>query len=286
MISLDKSLCNDLEAALSREWLETNGLGGFACGTVAGANTRRYHGLLTAALNPPGGRMLLLSKLEETLVVGDQRIDLSTNEYGGAVHPRGYQYLTRFCQDPFPAWTIEVDGIKLKKTVFMPHGSNTVQVEYRATQIPSGQEITLEVRPLIAFRDYHSTTHENGALHQEFAAEQERVTVQPYATLPALHFAHDAGRVEKEGHWYRDFLFRIERERGLDNREDLFNPLVFSWTLKKGSSAVVIASTEKRNVRMAAAVRKAELQRRRALVANSPVDDPLAQALTLVADQY
>ena len=81
MISLDKTICRDLEAALSREWLETNGLGGFACGTVAGANTRRYHGLLTAALNPPGGRILLLSKMEETLMLGDRRIDLSTNEY-------------------------------------------------------------------------------------------------------------------------------------------------------------------------------------------------------------
>jgi len=80
VIRFDKTICGDLESALSREWLETNGLGGFACGTVAGANTRRYHGLLTAALNPPRGRMLLLSKIEETLVVNDQRIDLSTNE--------------------------------------------------------------------------------------------------------------------------------------------------------------------------------------------------------------
>ena len=80
MISFDKSVCTDLQAGLRREWLETNGLGGFACGAIAGANTRRYHGLLTAALNPPGGRMLLLSKLEETLILGGRRIDLSTNE--------------------------------------------------------------------------------------------------------------------------------------------------------------------------------------------------------------
>ena len=79
MIRLDQTICNDLNAALGREWLETNGLGGFASATVAGANTRRYHGLLSAALNPPGGRMLLLSKLEETLVVGEKRIELSTN---------------------------------------------------------------------------------------------------------------------------------------------------------------------------------------------------------------
>src|SRR4029077_952675 len=110
MISLDKTICRDLQAAISREWLETNGLGGFACGTISGANTRRYHGLLTAALHPPGGRMLLLSKLEETLVVGDRRIDLATNEYSGAIHPEGYRLLSSFRLDPFPIWAFEVSG--------------------------------------------------------------------------------------------------------------------------------------------------------------------------------
>ena len=108
MISFDKRVCTDLQVGLGREWLETNGLGGFACGTIAGANTRRYHGLLTAALHPPGGRMLLLSKLEETLILGGRRIELSTNEYAtneyaGAIHPEGYRLLSSFCLDPFPS---------------------------------------------------------------------------------------------------------------------------------------------------------------------------------------
>ena len=124
MISFDKRVCADFDAALSREWLETNGLGGFACGTIAGANTRRYHGLLIAALNPPGGRMLLLSKLEETLVLGDKRIELSTNEYSGAINPHGYLALSGFRLDPFPIWTFEVENVRLEKTVFMPKDSN------------------------------------------------------------------------------------------------------------------------------------------------------------------
>ena len=133
MISFDKSVCADLQASLGREWLETNGLGGFACGTIAGANTRRYHGLLTAALNPPGGRMLLLSKLEEMLVLGGRRIGLSTNEYAtneyaGAIHPEGYLLLSDFRLDPFPIWTFEVEGVLLEKAAFMPQGSNTVQI--------------------------------------------------------------------------------------------------------------------------------------------------------------
>src|SRR5438105_10374553 len=91
-----REICADFNSATSREWLETNGLGGFSSSTVAGMNTRRYHGLLTAATKPPVGRVLLLSKLEETLIVGDQRYDLSVNRYPGVVHPQGYQFLKEF----------------------------------------------------------------------------------------------------------------------------------------------------------------------------------------------
>src|SRR5512147_1045255 len=96
MIRFGPEICRDLEAALQREWLETNGIGGFASSTIAGLNTRRYHGLLVAATKPPVGRLVLLSKLEETLLVEGQRIDLSANRYPGAIHPQGYQFLKEF----------------------------------------------------------------------------------------------------------------------------------------------------------------------------------------------
>src|SRR5947207_5839322 len=105
MIQFDQAICGDLAAASRREWLETNGLGGFASSTVMGLNIRRYHGLLVAATKPPVGRMLLLSKLEETLVVRGRRFELSANRYAGAVHPQGYQYLKAFRLDPFPVFT-------------------------------------------------------------------------------------------------------------------------------------------------------------------------------------
>jgi len=286
MISLDKTICGDLEAAISREWLETNGLGGFASGTVAGANTRRYHGLLTAALNPPGGRMLLLSKLEETLVLGERRIDLSTNEYDGAVHPEGYLYLSSFRLDPFPTFTYEVEGVKLEKSLFMLNGSNTVQIEYRLLESPAGCNPQLELRPLIAFRDYHSTTHENGLLDPQIQGENNLVSVHPYAGLPRLYFAHNAETAATEGYWRRNFLYRVERERGLDAKEDLFNPLVLRWTLDKQQAAVVISSTEAHDIRNAAKFRQQELSRREALEASAPNRDPLVRALAVAADQY
>ena len=286
MISFDKSVCTDLRAGLRREWLETNGLGGFACGTIAGANTRRYHGLLTAALNPPAGRMLLLSKLEETLVLGGNRIDLSTNEYAGAIHPEGYLLLSSFRLDPFPTWTFEVEGARLEKALFMPQGSNTVQVEYKLLQAPQGTATMLEVRPLVAFRDYHATTHENGVFNRALEIAPNLASLRPYTGLPRLYFAHDAPQLQEQGYWYRNFFYRVEQERGLDFQEDLFNPFVLEWKLSDKQSATVIASTEQKDIHQAAAVRKTELQRRQELVASSPVDDPLARALTVAADQF
>src|SRR5216684_2008576 len=287
MINLGKPICTNFEDALGREWLETNMLGGFACGTVAGANTRRYHGLLTAALNPPGGRALLLSKLEETLIVDGRRFDLSTNEYGdGVVHPSGFQSMVNFRLDPFPTFVFEIQGVGIEKTLFMPHESNSIQAEYRLLYAPAGVRIELELRPLIAFRDYHSTTHENPALDPHFDSTDALVSVEPYPGLPRLYLAHNAVNVSAEGYWYRDFHFRVEQERGLDSREDLFNPLVMKWKLDKWQNAVVIASTEQVDILDAGDNRSHELARRDALVEKTPVRDSFLRTLTAASDQF
>ena len=160
MIEFTKDILQSLESATSREWLETNGIGGFASSTAIGLNTRRYHALLMAALRPPTGRMVLLSKLEETLIVDGQRYDLSTNQYGGAVHPQGYTHLESFRVDPFPISTFSAGDVQIDKVVFMVHGENTTVVQYRIRNEETGS-VQLELRPLIAFRDYHALTHEN-----------------------------------------------------------------------------------------------------------------------------
>lgn len=124
----------DLDLALRSEWLETNGIGGFASSTVAGVNTRRYHGLLVAATKPPLGRFVVLAKLEETLVLGGRRMELSTNRYPGAIHPEGYRWLRTFRLDPFPVYTWEVDGVTVEKCVFV---SNRHQLQRRRRKIRS-----------------------------------------------------------------------------------------------------------------------------------------------------
>src|SRR5215469_12500438 len=181
-IDFGQETCRDLGVALNREWLETNGLGGFASSTIAGLNTRRYHGLLIAATRPPVGRMVLLSKLEEVLIVGGKRFELSANQYPGAIHPQGYQYQTRFRMDPFPTFTYEAGGVEIEKTVFMPHGKNTTVVEYRIINSPGS--VWLEVRPLIAFRDYHALTHENSAINATVSSEPGLIALTPYGGIP------------------------------------------------------------------------------------------------------
>ena len=296
MIEIDQESCRNLESALSREWLETNGIGGFSSSTITGLNTRRYHGLLTAATTPPVGRLVLLSKLEETLIVNGRHYELSANQYPGAVHPQGFKYQTGFRLDPFPMFTYEVEGIEIEKSVFMVQDENTTVVQYdlRTEALSDGlatASIKLEIRPLIAFRDYHSTTHKNSSLNSHVGIEEGLASVAPYADLPALYFAHDPGEIDADGHWYRNFEYRVEQERGLDFREDLFSPFAFTFTvdaarLKKGVRVSIIASTERRDSKQADAYRSAEIKRRKTLAQAAPRDNDLVSSLTTAADQF
>ncbi len=288
MIQFTKETCGNLDAALSREWLETNGLGGFASSTIVGLNTRRYHGLLVAATKPPVGRVVMLSKLEETLFVESQPFDLSANRYPGVVHPQGFRYLKQFRLDPFPVFTYEVEGIEIEKSVFMIHGENSTVVQYELKKNNHPERIKnlrLELRPLIAFRDYHSTTHENGAINPEVEHRPGLATVAPYMGLPSLHLAHNAVELQKTGEWYRNFEYDAERQRGLDYTEDLFNPFTLWFDMLRRRQVSVIASTEQRDVVQATELRDAEIKRRKSVAASSQIDDSFALDLTHAADQ-
>ncbi|HEY6121330.1 MAG TPA: glycogen debranching enzyme N-terminal domain-containing protein, partial [Pyrinomonadaceae bacterium] len=255
-----RDIIQNIEASRSREWLETNGLGGFASSTITGLNSRRYHGLLTAATKPPVGRVVLLSKLEETLVIDERRYELSANQYAGAVYPKGFDYQISFKLEPWPVFTYEAEGCRFEKSVFMQHGQNTTITYYKFETANEDRpaSIKLEVRPLIAFRDYHSTTHENSALNPTVESEDGITSVRPYADLPFLHFAHDCAELESQGFWYRNFEYEVERERGLDFMEDLYSPLKLTFDLNRCSIARIIASTERHDIRDADTYRVAE----------------------------
>jgi predicted glycogen debranching enzyme len=286
MLKLGQEICRDLIAALSREWLETNGIGGFSSSTISGLNTRRYHGLLTAATRPPVGRFVLLSKLEETLVIDGRRYELSANQYPGFIHPQGFNYQTGFRLDPFPIFTYEIEDVRIEKSVFMVFGENTTVVQYDFEQPVAANhtDIKLEVRPLIAFRDYHSTTHENGQLDPQVETENGHITFRPYSNLPALHLAHDPAEINPNGFWYRNFQYAIEQERGLDFAEDLFSPCALTFDLNAAKRASIIASTERHDAVNADSYRQTEIERR--LTINKQPINELLPLLTTAADQF
>jgi len=283
MLKKDKAILQNFVAATQYEWLETNGLGGWSSSTIIHANTRRYHGLLVAATNPPAERTVLLSKLDETIVIDDKRIELGSNLYdGNVIHPAGNQYLKSFGKELFPEWINEAAGVQLKKTIAMIHGENTVVILYEA--IKATKKFTLDLLPLMAGRFYHTLQHAGRQMHWDVDFENGIFHNQPdgnlnvYINLPGSSY-HHAPR------WFNNFKYNVEEYRGLDYTEDLFNHGVISKELKKGDSIGIIISTEDTAGRNALELIAKESLRRQELLNEQPQDETLQQ-LVLAADQF
>ena len=287
MIFFDSKICTDFDAASAGEWFETNGIGGFASGTISGAHTRRYHGLLTAATNPPVGRVRMLSKLEETLLIDGERFELSANRYPARIHPDGFKYLRSFRMDPFPIWNFDVGGCEIEKRVFMPHGENTVVAKYvlKAERLGSQPRVSLELRLFVSFVDYHHLQHEDPRFDTAIETTERSVSIRPYEEFPRLFFLHNGSLAEKTGYWYRDFEYSIERERGFDFHEDLFQPFTLEFDLSRPAELIVSTDTHGGG-RDASGLESDELKRRRELINRSKAEDEFARQLVLAADQF
>ena len=278
-IIFDRNITQNLVRAIQKEWLETNGLGGWASSTIIGANTRRYHGLLVAATQPPVGRMVLVSKMDETILLNGQRFELGCNLYPGAVHPAGYRYLHSFEKDLFPVFIYEAGGIVLQKTIAAIHGENTTLVLYEALNAPA--TFTLQLQPFIADRDFHSLTHANDAIHTEGTFENDMFQVRPYAGTPEIFFSVPTARFQPQPDWYQHFEYPVERYRGLDFQEDLFTYGLFQIELSAGDQYVVIISTNNSAGRDGFDLFQQEGRRRRTLLAPFPDSDELGKTLAL-----
>ncbi|MBO8141712.1 MAG: glycogen debranching enzyme family protein [Firmicutes bacterium] len=288
-----------LAGGAEAEWLVTNGLGGFACGTVAGTHTRRYHGWLIAALDPPVDRRLLWVKAEERILGPMKERWLSVNEYGGAVHPDGWRYLAGFRVYPFPTWTFLVDGIVLERTIFMVFGQNTTVAVYRLIRGPSPVEISLDL--LVNCRDYHHTLRANGWPFRQHPMPHG-TWIEAYPGAPPVCLAGGPkGRYEPDPAWHYDFRYRIERERGLDWAEDHFRPGRIILRLDgPGDEAAVVAhcpvpgtansppahEAPASLARWATRGYRAEAARRRALVDSAPFPHPDCQRLAVAAGDF
>ena len=302
---LDHEILGDYLAALDREWLVTNGIGGYASASLGGANTRRYHGLLVAALQPPLARTVLLGKLdEEVWLVGDQIYELAVNEWGGgAVSQAGLGYLERFEQQGNGVTFYYRLGAAamLTKTVWMEYGLNTTYVRYTYQASHNGDELELRVRPLLNYRDYHANTR--GANDWQFKIEPTtesvpawRITAQPDAT--PWHLIALDGSVEWQAEvgngWYWNFYYRQEAARGLNTNEDMYCAGTFVSRLKPGQSVTFAASTGPvaEVVRLYGGSRERETRRQIALLATAGITQTqdglsrLAARLVLAADQF
>lgn len=236
---VDRGACRDYARSSRLEWIEANGTGAFAMGTVSGANTRRYHALLVSSLRPPLERYVLLSKVAEEAILGDDVFALDTNQFPETVSPSGYRLLNEFRLDPFPVWTWQLGPSLFTKQVFLARGKQTVMVRYSSTA-----PCRLRIRPFLAFRQYHFLTRENPAFNRGIEQSERSVRIRPYASLPALSFQHSGGEFHPAEDWYRNFEYLVEYERGLDFREDLYTPGFFEVELNGENSVWLAATTE------------------------------------------
>jgi len=281
MISFDSSVCGDYEAATSREWLETNGIGGFASGTISGSNTRRYHGLLTAATRPPLGRITTVSRFLERLIIGNESHELSACRFSGTLDAEACQYISQFRLDPFPIWTFTVGDVVLEKKLFMPNGSNATVVTYSVLGDPKGA--LLEIKPLLAFVDYHHLQHEDPKFQIAFRSRDAVASVRPYPEMPEVYFLHNAAAIEPTGVWYKSFEYTIEQERGFDSQEDLFQPFLMRFDFQRPAKLIV---TTEQSILPSDQLEKDEIERRSELVKTAKATDETRQILTLAADQF
>ena len=242
-VNFGREICNDLAVAEQREWLVTNGIGGFASGTVSRNLTRRYHGLLIAALNPPVGRTQLVAKVEEVADYAGSIYSLATNHWNsGATEPRGYVNIQNFrLEGTVPVWQFALGDALLEKQIWMRQGENTTYVQYRVLRGTQG--VRLRVAILVNYRDYHSTTH---AGDWQITVAQVGNGIQMLAFEGAVPFRLLSANGEWETHheWHRDcFLFQ-ERYRGLDDHEDHLHVATVTIPLLQGESATLTFTTD------------------------------------------
>ncbi len=216
MIRFGRAICGDLAQAERREWWLSNGLGGYAAGTIAGSLTRRYHGLLIAPLRGALDRHLLLAKVEAVLSIDGVAYPLSCNHWqSGGIQPRGQAHIESFRLDGLlPVWVYAIAGARIEQRIFMERGKHAVWVIFRRLDSLDARPVRLDLRLLVNRRHHHGQTA-SGSIAPGVRAENQQSIIVDYDDETRLHLQLGDGRLETEYTWVDDFLLPIERERGL-----------------------------------------------------------------------
>ena len=269
MINFGRDICGDLANAERREWIVTNGIGGYASGTVAGLLTRRYHGLLVAALQPPIKRTLLVSKFDETVIYAGRDYALFSNRWAGdVITPHGYHYLERFhLEGTTPVWTFALADALLEKRIWMQPGANTTYIQYHLRRLGVvGEEVVREqplhsapfklmVKAFVNYRNFHGETHHNdwrmqidhvGVVREQALPQQplHGLKISPYDGADSFYLLTNGAEAIPQHDWYRNFLLAQETFRGFEGVEDHLYVGDFRAELRAGESLTIVVSTE------------------------------------------
>lgn len=227
-----KLLKKDLELkdGIRKEWVITNGLGAICSSSIIGANTRRYHGLLVAPLLPPARRHLLISKLDETIKIGEHSFNLYSNICENYV-AEGFKYLESFEKEYIPIFTYIVNGVRIEKKISMVYGRNTVVVTYRIEN--KNEKSYLTLTPVINFRDFHSlSTGKTFSLKQKISKSKVRVEVDGNAATPIYMYIKDSNYIEHINDTFENMYYLKEDERGFYPEENLAVPGRFELVIE------------------------------------------------------
>lgn len=309
-LRVGRDICGDVQQALDHEWLVTNGLGGYAAGSISGATTRSYHGLLVAALQPPVARTVLVSKIDEEITLpGGEVLKLGVNEYHDkVVDPQGYQYLQEVALDgDIPCFRYRLtEQLELVKRVWMEYGQNTTYIQYtlegESNEIED-ESLTLTLVPFCLSRDYHASTQGSDDWHFIVDSQHNRCRIRAYNEAPVYHLiAGPSAFFSPTGLWYWRVRHRRESERGLLDQEDVYQPGIFRMPITTGMRATFVLSAEQNlpselggprheELVTAALVRHQRRVRQLLSVAERTIDnleerDPVLARLLVAADQF
>ena len=244
-LKFNKSELVNLSYSLKREIISANRTGAYCNTSIVFCNTRRYHGLLAATLDRFGGdKFLLLSALDESLIVGGKQFNLGIHCYGDVYEPRGHKYVVDFQADPVPCITYKVGEIVFRKSALLMPDDVQVLIKYELLHSPA--KATVQLKPFLAFRNIHALTHQNQEADTSFCEIPNGVSFCMYRNFPTLNLQLSTGKSSFRSfpYWYNGITYSDEYRRGFDCREDLFVPGIFEFTMKEGDSVVFSASTE------------------------------------------
>ena len=284
MTNIGREITSDITNATKLEWLVTNGIGGYASSTLPCINTRRYHGLLIASLRPPTERIVMVSRLEETLIINGCEYPLYTHiQKGKSINDKGFLYLERFEKNPLPVWFYQIKDVLVIKSLFMIYGQNTTIVTYKL--LTNGNNVKLKITPHSLFRDFHGNMYENAGLKDNIVLEDRQLSLKPFANGPTLYMRWDNGSFKQKFQWHKDIFLTKEEERGLPPTEDDFS--FGNLEIEKCNGSVSIAFSDEPIASFNPIdLRKREEQRLENISNSIESNDKLLKDLLIASEQF